>query len=282
MGLGRVTYTEDGTPLKMAGLNVEITELKRAEEEAQAANRAKSTFLAAASHDLRQPVQAIVLLTAVLAGQLHGHPAQALVGKIEIALEALRRMLGALLDISRLDAGVVTPDFRAVPLTEIVHRLADEYAFHAAERGLALRIVCPDTWTRTDPTLLERILRNLIENALRYTERGKILIACERRGDSVRLHVIDTGIGIAREHSEAIFQEFFQVGNPERDREKGLGLGLSIVQRLCTLLDHKIEFASVLGRGTRFTLDLPAVAPAALPDAVKAEAQGLRVYLKKA
>jgi PAS domain S-box-containing protein len=261
MGVGQVTYAEDGRPLKMVGLNVEITDVKRAEEEALAANHAKSAFLAAASHDLRQPVQAIVLLNAVLANRLNGHPAQSLSTKIDASLDALQRLLGALLDISRLDAGVVAPEIQVVPLAGIIERLKGEYALNAVERELSLRMVHPKLWIRTDPMLLERILRNLIENALKYTERGKILVGCRRRGDTVRLHVIDTGIGIAREHQETIFQEFYQIGNPERDREKGLGLGLSIVNRLCRLLGHRLSVVSELGRGTCFIVDLPAVRP---------------------
>ncbi|MGE5548607.1 MAG: PAS domain S-box protein [Solirubrobacterales bacterium] len=259
VGLGQVTYGEDGRPLKMVGLNVEITELKRAEEEAKAANRAKSMFLAAASHDLRQPVQAIVLLNAALFSRLDGHSAQTLVSKIGASLEALQRLLRALLDISRLDAGAVVPEIRDVELGGVLERLQAEYGLMALGRGLTIRAVRTSAWTRTDPTLLERIARNLIENALRYTERGRILLGCRRRGDSVRLYVIDTGIGIAREHQESVFQEFYQVGNPERDREKGLGLGLSIVSRLCGLLDIRLSLVSQPGKGSCFMLDLPAV-----------------------
>ena len=265
LGFGHVTYAPDGTPLKIVGLNIEITEQKWAEEEALNASRAKSTFLAAASHDLRQPVQAILLLTAVLSNRLSDHPAQPLVANLETSLGALQRLLNALLDLSRLDAGMVKPQIRAMPLSGIIERLKGEYKLTASERGLSLRAVDCHCWTRTDPVLLERILRNLIENALRYTERGKILVGCRHHGDIVRVHVVDTGIGIAREHQEAIFQEFFQVGNPERDREKGLGLGLSIVKGLCTLLGHKLTMVSHPGRGTCFIVDLPAATPEMAP-----------------
>lgn len=245
----------------MSGLNIDITDLKRAEEEARAASRAKSTFLAAASHDLRQPVQALVLLNAVLANHIQGHPAEQVLEKMGKALDSLQRLLGALLDISRLDAGVVAPEVQAIPLASIFERLRAEYAMKAAERGLSLRMVASGAWTRTDPTSLERILRNLIENSLRYTDRGKILVGCRRRGDTLCLQVIDTGIGIRREHQEAIFQEFYQVGNPERDREKGLGLGLSIVSRMSRLLGHRLTMVSEPGRGTCFIVELPTAKP---------------------
>ena len=265
MAIGHITYTEDGAPARLVGLNVDVTDLKRAEETARAASRAKTTFLAAASHDLRQPVQALVLLNAALSAGLKDHPAATLVDKVGASLDALQRLLGALLDISRLDAGVVVPEIQAVPLGDVVERLSREYAVRAAERGLALRSVRPNAWTRTDPVLLERILRNLIENALRYTDRGKVLIGCRRRGDTIRLHVADTGIGIRREHQEAIFHEFYQVGNCERDREKGLGLGLSIVNRLCGLLGHRVSVASEPGRGTCFVIELPLVPAGGAP-----------------
>lgn len=261
LGIGQVIHADDGAPLRMSGLNIDITDLKRAEEEARAASRAKSTFLAAASHDLRQPVQALVLLNAVLANHMQGHPAEQVLEKMGKALDSLQRLLGALLDISRLDAGVVAPEVQAIPLASIFERLRAEYAMKAAERGLSLRMVAPGAWTRTDPTLLERILRNLIENSLRYTDRGKILVGCRRRGDTLCLQVIDTGIGIRREHQEAIFQEFYQVGNPERDREKGLGLGLSIVSRMSRLLGHRLTMVSEPGRGTCFIVELPAAKP---------------------
>lgn len=240
-----------------------LAALQVAHAQAQAANRAKSVFLAAASHDLRQPVHAIFLLVAALATRLGQHPAQCLVSKIEVSLDVLQRLLTSLLDISRLDAGVVAPEIQVVPLAEIIDRLKGEYAPRAAGSGLSLRTVHAHARIRTDPVLLERILRNLIENALRYTERGKVLVGCRRHGDSVCLHIIDTGIGIAPEHQEAVFQEFYQVGNPERDREKGLGLGLSIVKRLCGLLGHELVLVSHPGRGTRFVLSLPAVWPEA-------------------
>lgn len=258
MGVGQVTY--DGqSPVKMVGLNVEITDLKRAEEEARAADRAKCMFLAAASHDLRQPVQAMVLLFEALSIRLQGHPAHHLLPKIGSSLEAMQRLLGGLLEVSRLDAGLVTPNMQLVPLAPIVEDLVSEYALRMAKHGVVLKVVRPAGWTCTDPALLQQILHNLLENALKFTERGRVLIGCRRTGDRIRLHVIDSGIGIAPEHKDMIFQEFYQVDNPERDREKGLGLGLSIVKRLCLILDHRIDFTSLPGRGTCFTVDLPAV-----------------------
>lgn len=277
--LGRVFYSDDGRPTRMFGITLDITDIKRAEQDARAAeeqaraakedaeraNLAKSQFLAAASHDLRQPVQAMMLLSEALAIRLEGHPAATALVGIQAALNALQMLLGGLLDVSRLDAGVVKADLQPVALATVIDRLATEYGLRAQAKGLRLRAVRTDAVVQTDPVLLERILRNLLENALRYTERGKILVGCRRRGPVVRLVVADTGVGIAKEHQQAVFQEFFQVGNLERHREKGLGLGLSIVKRLTAILGHKLGMASRLGRGSCFTIDLPLAEPTEEP-----------------
>jgi two-component system, sensor histidine kinase len=264
--MGRITYSATGQPQKIIGILIDITELKAAEQaakeakdEAEKANRTKSRFLAAASHDLRQPVQAMVLLTAALGGRLKDHPATEVVTSMQSSLEALQMLLEALLDVSRLDAGGIKPNKRPVEIVEVLKRLGTEYTFQAERKGLRLRVQGGRGGgvVLTDPALLERILRNLIENAIRYTDHGGILVGCRQRRGRLLIQVVDSGIGIPFDQQEAVFNEFYQVESPDRDRGKGLGLGLSIVRRLARLLDHRITVVSRQGRGTCFTLELP-------------------------
>lgn len=255
-------------------------DLREAKDQAEKANRDKSRFLAAASHDLRQPVQAMMLMASVMGGQLKGHPAAPMVAGITESINALTTLLSGLLDVSRLDAGVVEPKPEVIRLSDVIERLAAESRLHADEKGLSLKVVRCGAMVRTDPTLLERILRNLIDNAVRYTNRGGIVIGCRRRGETVALQVVDTGIGIGIEDQEAIFQEFYQVGNPERDRAKGLGLGLAIVKRLALLLALDLRISSVPSRGTCFSIFLPVVGraehtPAPAVRAVADQCRGL-------
>jgi signal transduction histidine kinase/CheY-like chemotaxis protein len=253
----------------------QTAEIRAAMTEAERANLAKSKFLATASHDLRQPVQSLTLLLSVVGRQVAGMPKAAnTVEMAKASMASLNAMLTGMLDISRLDAGVVTPAFTSVDLGELVHRLALEYAPRAAADGLVLRHAPRALRARADAVLLERILRNLIENALRYTSKGGVLIGVRRRGDCVRLDVIDTGMGIAADHQTEIFEEFRQLNNPARDSSKGLGLGLAIVSRLARLLDIQIELASRLGRGTRFSLLLPLARTEAPFADVKLPAEG--------
>ncbi len=235
-------------------------DLAAAKAEAERANLAKSKFLAAASHDLRQPVQSLVLLLSLIERQVATNPkAVSTAQMMKQALGGLNGLLTAILDISRLDAGVVEPSVEIVDLGALLARLGGEYRAKAADMGLGLRMARREFFVRTDPALLERALRNLIENAIRYTASGKILIGMRRRGDHVRIDVIDTGVGIAEEKQAAIFDEFFQLNNPGRDLERGLGLGLAIVARLAALLGTKVELASKSGRGSRFSLSLPVI-----------------------
>jgi CheY-like chemotaxis protein len=169
-------------------------------------------------------------------------------------------LLDSLLDVSRLDAGLIVPTPVDMPVGLLLERLGAEYQPQAAAKGLRLRVVPSGATIRSDPALLERILRNLIENALRYTERGGVLIGCRRQGGNLHIDVIDTGIGIQPDKHEEIFEEFFQVGNPERDRNKGLGLGLAVVRRLARLLGHRIELRSLPGGGSMFRVEVPVVA----------------------
>ncbi|QJE72332.1 PAS domain S-box protein [Aerophototrophica crusticola] len=264
--VGRVTYGPDGHPLQISGLNLDITDRKRmerdlqdAKEEAERANLSKTKFLAAASHDLRQPVQSLFLFAGALAEKLHGRPEGVLVEHLQKSAEALKRLLDGLLDISRLDSGVITPKVGRFALDPLLRQLAAEYCPRAAQKGLRLHVVPTRAWVRSDPSLLERMLRNLIENAIRYTDRGGILVGCRHRAGRVQVQVVDTGIGIPLNRQREIFEEFVQVSNSERDRDQGLGLGLAIVRRLSVLLAHPLILRSRPGRGSLFSLEVPTV-----------------------
>jgi two-component system, sensor histidine kinase len=242
---------------------VEATaDLKMAKQAAEAASVSKSRFLAAASHDLRQPVQSLFLFTGILDQQLEGRRAHKVVGDMAQALDALKLLLDGLLDMSKLDAGLVVPQFENVPLGPMLARLGEEYGRRARGYGLSFRLVPTHAVVRSDAIMLERMLRSLLDNALRFTPFGNILVGCRRRGDRLRLEVIDTGIGIPPDQQANIFEEFHQVGNSERDRSKGLGLGLAIAQRLARLLGHRIALRSTPGHGSSFTVDVPLVSDA--------------------
>ena len=247
---------------RLEELRLAREEALRAQHAAEMAAHSKSRFLAAASHDLRQPLQSLFLFAEVLSsGHLGDHERHSM-QSIERALGALKMLLDAILDVSKLDAGIIGVERSDVPMREILGHIAGEYAGRAAGRRLDFRVVSCDAVVHTDPALLGRILRNLVENALRYTQQGRILVGCRRRGDRLVVQVTDTGIGIAQEKQQDIFEEFVQVGNSERDREQGLGLGLAIVRRLSELLGHPVTVRSTLGRGSTFTLELPLVRPA--------------------
>lgn len=225
--------------------------------EAEQANAAKTRFLAAASHDLRQPIHALGLLFATLADRVRDAGTAPLLEQIDGAVEAIDSMLNSLLDISKLDAGVVRPDVGAVDLATLLRRLDNEHQPIAALTGSRLRVRPAHAVVLSDPSMLVRILDNLVSNALRYTHDGRVLVGARRRGDAIRVEVYDTGPGIPAEALDDIFLEFHQLGNPERDRRKGLGLGLAIVKRLADLLGHRIEVRSTVGRGSRFAVILP-------------------------
>lgn len=233
-------------------------ELRHAKEGAEQANIAKSKFLAAASHDLRQPMQSLFLFSAALAPHVANDRGQKTLTLLERGLETLKALLDSLLDVSRLDAGVINPEVGTVLLGEVISDIEAAFAPVARAKGLSLRVEpsCAVT-VRSDPMLLGRMIRNLVENAMRYTERGEILIGCTVADATVRVEVADTGIGIPPDHLERIFEEFHQVGNIERDRSQGLGLGLAIVRRLSKLLDHPVWVRSEIGRGSVFAVDLP-------------------------
>jgi signal transduction histidine kinase/CheY-like chemotaxis protein len=238
-----------------------VSELTVQKEAAERANTAKTRFLAAASHDLRQPLHAMGLLVAALKEKVRGADKHRIVSQLGASTEALRDLLNALLDISRLDAGVVHPRLADCSVQDLFERLAHDYAAEAAEKKLTLRFVPTRAWVRCDPTLLERIVRNLVSNAIRYTDRGGVVVGCRRCGELRRIEAWDSGVGIASKELNNIFHEFYQVGNPERDRSKGLGLGLAIAQRLARLLGHRIDVVSVPGKGSVFSLTVPGGTP---------------------
>lgn len=277
-------------------------ELRARKEEAELATQAKSRFLAAASHDLRQPIHALGMFVARLTQLPHDSETRRLIGNLEASVRAMQDLLDALLDVSRLDADAVQAQVRPVPLAPLLAQLRGALLPVAQDKGLRFRVRQSrdaDLWVHTDPTLLHRILLNLLSNALRYTGEGGVLLSCRVRrsgsvteegvaeGGKVLIEVWDTGVGIAPEHQEDIFREFYQIGNPERDRSKGLGLGLNIVHRTARLLGHPLRLTSRLRRGTRFTLELPlapegerqfvppTVEPARSPD----DLRGLRVLV---
>jgi signal transduction histidine kinase len=227
------------------------------------ASEEKTRFFAAASHDLRQPLHAIALFGAVIERELKGRAALTHAQRLMGAVRALGTSLDTMLDVSRLDAGVIEPEPRDVPLAEVFTALLPMFGSRAEEAGLQLRIRATGLWVRSDPQLLQRLLANLIENAVKYTARGGVLVVARTRGARVVVEVIDTGIGIAPEHAQRVFDEFYQVDNPGRDRTRGLGMGLAIVRRLAALLGHPITLRSSPGRGSRFRIELPpAHAPA--------------------
>ena len=236
-------------------------ELRARKDEAERANLAKSRFLAAASHDLRQPLHALGLFLSELAQQPLDERSRQITGRLTASTEAMEGLLDSLLDISRLDAGVLTPERSVFDMHAKLEHIIAGQASAAAARGLDLRLRCPPCWAVSDPLLFERIVANLVGNAIRYTPQGRVLVVCRRRGERLRVEVRDSGPGIAADDQEVIFQEFVQLGNAERARDKGLGLGLAIVRRLVDLLGHHLELRSALGRGSVFAVELPAAPP---------------------
>ncbi|WP_297742839.1 ATP-binding protein [Nitrosomonas sp.] len=249
---GRVlTYTDISDLIKRERA------LEKARKTAEQANAAKTRFLAAASHDLRQPIHALSLFFAELSDRVREPENNILITQIDESIGAINSMLNALLDVSKLDAGVVKPKIANFKLATLFTRLESEFMPIALENRNRLKIRHTSTSVRSDPTMLERMLRNLIGNALRYTENGRVLVAARSRGDNVQIQVFDNGRGIPENQLDEIFIEFHQVSNPARDRRQGLGLGLAIVKRLANLLKHEIKVVSNLGRGSCFSITLP-------------------------
>jgi two-component system, sensor histidine kinase len=237
-----------------------VERMRRLQAELDAARRAdaeKSRFLAIASHDLRQPVHALGLFAATLHKRLHDSPEQPLARNLMRSVDALDRSFSAMLDISRLDGGAVSPRRQTFPLRDMFRRLHMQFAGQAELAGLSLRFWPGSKSVTSDPQLLERIVGNLVQNAIRYTSRGGIVVVARSTRSHLNVEVWDTGCGIAPESLPRIFEEFYQVGRGERDRSKGLGIGLAIVKRLVMLLGHRLEVASTLGRGTMFRVGVP-------------------------
>jgi signal transduction histidine kinase/CheY-like chemotaxis protein len=228
----------------------------------EAANMAKSRFLAAASHDLRQPLHALGLLVAQLRDAGAARERRRLTERIGAAVAEMNELFNALLDVSRLDAGSLSPDIEAFPIAGLLAKIGRTFAQTAHDKGLSLRVVTTSAWVRSDAILLERILLNLVSNAVRYTSKGGVLIGCRRRGDRLRIEVWDTGPGIPQSQQQYIFDEFYQVPDPDRDRRGGLGLGLAIVDRFRRLLDHPIAVSSRIGKGSCFSIEVPLCAAA--------------------
>lgn len=228
--------------------------------ELEVANQAKSRFLAAASHDLRQPLHALGLFVAQLQRRMNAAERKQLIGRIDAALSAMNELFNALLDISKLDAGVLTPNVTSFPVAQLLKRVETTFAGAAREKGLSLRVIPNSAWVRSDLILLERIVLNLVSNALRYTNKGCVLIGCRLHGDRLRIEVWDTGIGVPHDQQKNIFGEFYRLGDPSGERRAGLGLGLAIVDRLGRLLDHPIRVASSVGKGSCFSVSVPRIA----------------------
>ena len=221
----------------------------------------KTRFFAAASHDLRQPLHAISLFGTVLEKELQGHPQHVNAQRLMNAVRAQVASLDVMLDVARLDAGVITPQLAALPLNTLFQSLSQLFVPHADEKGLQLRLRATPLWVMSDPHLLQELLVNLVDNAIKYTFTGGVLVLARQRERNVWVDVIDTGIGISPEQQKHIFEEFYQVDNPGRQRMHGLGIGLAFVRRLSILLAHPLQVTSHPGRGSRFRVVLPLAEP---------------------
>ena len=250
--------------------------LYAAKEAAELANRSKTRFLAAASHDVLQPLNAAHLSISALAETQASEEGRRLVGQVERSLTTIGNLLQTLLDISRLDAGVVEPDIADIALEQLFASIKSDFQPLAEQKGLKFRFRAGNAIVRSDRTMLRRILQNIVSNAMRYTQSGGVLVGARRRGAIVRIEIADTGCGIPSDQHEAVFEEFHRgVSVSKGDISgAGLGLGLSIVRRMAGTLGHPIGFSSVVGRGTVFRLDVPAASPNSLPAAAGASVPG--------
>ncbi|AZO81653.1 hypothetical protein B5U98_09540 [Bosea sp. Tri-39] len=263
-----ITYRTLRETVSLRFENLALVEgLERERDRATAADRAKTRFLAAASHDLRQPINAAALFTASLAafarrGDVKAAAAKGIAEKLEAALASLGGLLHGLIDVSRLDASLIPVRREPISLLRMLSGLREEFSPQAQQRGIDLRFVASNAWVESDPVLLKRILDNFLSNALRYAPGGRVLIGCRRRGGAMEIQIVDTGPGIAADQHQAVFEEFAQLDNPQRDREQGLGLGLAIVRRLGDLLGHRIGLSSAPGKGSTFSVRVPFAPPA--------------------
>ena len=280
---GRLLYDEQGRAVRMLGITLDVTDRKHAEEALQRSNEelerlvrdrtialeaarqeaergsvSKSRFLAAASHDLRQPLQSVGLYLSVLTRQLAEPKQQEIAEKILVSLDTMRDLLDTLLDISKLESGSVEPMLSDFAVRQLLARIANSHAQQAEKKGLTLETLTTPCVLHSDPALLERVLDNLVANAIRYTERGRVTVSCKPcEGGCARISVADTGIGIPKAKFEDIFEEYYQIDNSIRDRSKGLGLGLAIVKHVARVLGHSLNVESVPGHGSTFSVDVP-------------------------
>jgi two-component system CheB/CheR fusion protein len=241
--------------------------LDLARQDSDRANLAKSRFLAAASHDLRQPLQTMALINGMLAKSVADPASRKLVARLEHTMQSINTMLNAMLDINQIEAGIVQPDIVSVDAGALLARLREKFHDQAAAQNTELRVMPCTLTIATDPALLEQMLTNLIGNALKYTKAGRVLLGCRRYGEMLRVEVWDSGIGIAADQLQTIFDEYHQIDNAARERSRGLGLGLSIVQRLGRLLGHKIAVRSTPGSGSVFSVEIPRDSAPATPAA---------------
>lgn len=282
LSLGLLEYDDRGQAIRMNGVTFDITERKQAEgelrqsheqlehriiertaaliqakQEAENANAVKSRFLATASHDLRQPLQAVEIYLAVLARQLESNEQREICDKAQQSLRTMGELLDALLDMSKLESGTIIPEKRHFRLQVLLDRLVEHNIQQAQAKGLQLEASDCDCMVYSDPALLERVIGNFISNAIRYTKHGRVSIECQLSQESLRIAVSDTGIGIPREALNKIFEAYYQLDNPSRERSRGLGLGLHIARYIATLLGHELKVASTPGHGSTFTLIVP-------------------------
>jgi signal transduction histidine kinase len=250
---------EERVRSRTAALSAVNEALRVAREEAERATRSKTRFLAAASHDLLQPLNAARLFTSALQASLDpgDRQAQELTESIDKSIRSADRLLRALLDISKLDAGGLKPDFTTFPLSDLLDEVRTEFAGRAAEKGLEFRVRSSGLTIRSDRGLLLSVLQNLVSNAVRYTDRGKVLVGVRRRGDGLSLQVLDTGRGIPADKQREIFGEFHQLERDARLHDSGVGLGLAITERIAKLLGHPLSLTSQEGRGSCFSLAVP-------------------------
>jgi two-component system, sensor histidine kinase len=260
-------------------------QLEMANRQLEMADRYKSHFLASASHDLRQPLHALNLFVAQLQTEKKPEERKRLVSRIDAAVASMNELFEALLDMTKLEAGILQANPTEFAVQRLLDRIETTFAELADKKGLSLRVVPCSAWVRSDPILLERMLFNLVGNAVRYTTRGGVVVGCRRRATELRIDVCDTGAGIPEDQRQSIFSEFYQLATPAPDRKAGLGLGLAIVDRLSHLLGHLVHLQSYPGRGSRFSVLVPLTAElrdtVPLPIALHAAdiAQGKRVMV---
>jgi len=257
-GFSRTIHRVIDNSIRLRYENLDLIEDLRMEtERANEANKEKSRFLASASHDLRQPLQAVNLFTEVLNTKLTEPDQKADIANIQTGLTSLNELLDALFDVSKLDAASIQPRPESFAIDDILIRLERQFMIEAHMRGLTFNIAQSGATVFSDPLLIERVITNLLVNAFRYTPEGSVKVHFTQSEKSIILHISDTGIGIPEDSLDEIFKEFYQVSNQERDKRQGLGLGLAIVRRILALLGHPIQVSSTVGRGSTFSIELP-------------------------